>query len=159
MEITGYQTHLKFLMAVCGLALQVKFQQSLRHGTKLHYRQFCLSDFYWVLKIGVEKKSWEKLAEMTVFQLRNIGGGIGELREPPFPSGILGLTQQSLDGERELNETPPRQSLPAHSIENLSWFSEARGKGRRVKRDFLRWRAGLASQENSSVTEIVGSSV
>ena len=58
---------LDFLSAVCRLALQVKFQQSLRHGAKVHYHQFCLSDLYQVLKIEVEKESWEKLPVTTVF--------------------------------------------------------------------------------------------
>lgn len=37
---------LDFLTAVRGLALKVKFQQGLRHGVKVFYHQFYLSDLY-----------------------------------------------------------------------------------------------------------------
>lgn len=52
---------------------------------------------------------------MTVFQLRNIGGGMASLREPPFLPGTLSLTQKSCGGVKEQSELL-QDSLCLHMV-------------------------------------------
>lgn len=76
---------------------------------------------------------------MTVLQLRNIGGGMGELREPSSPPGTLCLAQKSCR-TGELSKTPLGQSLLSQSIESPQLISEGQGQGGIVKNSFPKMR-------------------
>lgn len=77
---------------------------------------------------------------MTVLQLRNIGGGMGELREPSSPPGTLYLAQKSWNRTGELSKTPLGQSLLSQSIESPQLISEGQGQGGLVKNSFPKMR-------------------